>query len=115
MSQRPPISPRSPRAALEPEQVPLPPKHSKRARNPLVIIGNAVFTLLVILMLGAGAVFYYGKKTIETPGPLAEDKVVNIPKDSRKTDIGDLLKRSGVIGADRWTFVGAVYALNASS
>jgi UPF0755 protein len=115
MSQRPPISPRSPRAALEPEQVPQPPKHSKRARNPLVIIGNAVFTLLVLLMLGAGGIFYYGKKTIETPGPLSEDKVVNIPQGFRKTDIGDLLKRSGVIDADRWTFIGAVYALNANS
>ncbi len=115
MSQRPPISPRSPRAALEPEQVPQPPKHSKRARNPLVIIGNAVFTLLVLLMLGAGGIFYYGKKTIETPGPLTEDKVVNIPQGSRKTDIGDLLKRSGVIAADRWTFIGAVYGLNANS
>ena len=34
MSERPPISPRSPRAALEPEQVPPPPKRSERARNP---------------------------------------------------------------------------------
>jgi UPF0755 protein len=115
MSQRPPISPRSPRAALEPEQVPQPPKHSKRARNPLVIIGNAVFTLLVILMLGAAGVFYYGKKTIETPGPLAEDKVVNIPPRAGMTDIGDILQRSGVISADRWTFIGSVLALNARS
>jgi UPF0755 protein len=66
-------------------------------------------------MLGAGGIFYYGKKTIEAPGPLNEDKVVNIPQGFRKTDIGDLLKRSGVIEADRWTFIGAVYALNANS
>ena len=46
MSQRPPISPRSPRAALEPEQVPRPPLRSQRARNPLVMIGNAIMTLL---------------------------------------------------------------------
>src|SRR5947208_1583279 len=44
MSERPPISPRSPRAALEPEQVPPPPKRSDRARNPLVVFGNAVTT-----------------------------------------------------------------------
>ena len=42
MSERPPISPRSPRAALEPEQVPPPPKRSERARNPFVIVGNAI-------------------------------------------------------------------------
>jgi UPF0755 protein len=113
MSQRPPISPRSPRAALEPEQVPQPPKHSKRARNPLVIVGNAVFTLLVLLMLAAGGIFYYGKKAIETPGPLTEDKVVNIPPRAGMTDIGDILQRAGVISADRWTFIGGVLALNA--
>ena len=45
MSERPPISPRSPRAALEPEQVPPPPKRSERARNPFVIVGNAASTV----------------------------------------------------------------------
>jgi UPF0755 protein len=68
MSERPPISPRSPRAALEPEQVPPPPKRSERARNPFVIVGNAIITILLIGMLGTGAVYYYGKKTIESPG-----------------------------------------------
>lgn len=115
MSQRPPISPRSPRAALEPEQVPQPPKRSQRARNPFVIVGNAIFTILVVAMLLVGGAFWYGKKTIEAPGPLRDDTVVNIPQGARKTDIADLLKRANVIAADRWTFVGAVYALNASS
>ena len=45
MSERSPISPRSPRAALEPEQVPPPPKRSERARSPLVIAGNAIITV----------------------------------------------------------------------
>jgi len=54
MSERPPISPRSPRAALEPEQVPPPPRRSERARNPFVVIGNAIITILIILMIGAG-------------------------------------------------------------
>lgn len=115
MSQRPPITPRSPRAALEPEQVPEPPKRSRRARNPFVVIGNAIFTLLVVAMLLAGAAFWYGKKMVEAPGPLREDVVVNIPQGARKTDIADILKRADVIAADRWTFVGAVYALNANS
>ena len=53
MSERPPISPRSPRAALEPEQVPPPPKRSERARNPFVVVGNAIITILLIAMIGA--------------------------------------------------------------
>jgi UPF0755 protein len=52
MSERPPISPRSPRAALEPEQVPPPPKRSERARNPFVIVGNAIITIVLVLMIG---------------------------------------------------------------
>src|SRR3978361_1782981 len=79
MSERPPISPRSPRAALEPEQVPPPPKRSERARNPFVVIGNAIITILIVLMIGAGTAYYYGRQLLETPGPLQEDKVVNIP------------------------------------
>lgn len=115
MSQRPPIAPRSPRAALEPEQVPQPPKHSQRARSTLVVVGNAIFTFLIVVMVLAGGVFFYGKKTIEAKGPLAEDKVVNIPPRAGMTDIGDILQRNGVISADRWTFIGSVLALNARS
>ena len=48
MSERPPISPRSPRAALEPEQVPPPPKRSERARNPFVVVGNAIITIVLV-------------------------------------------------------------------
>ncbi len=115
MSQRPPIAPRSPRAALEPEQVPQPPKHSQRARSPRVVVGNAIMTFLIVAMLLTGGVFFYGKKTIEAKGPLAQDKVVNIPARAGMTDIGDILLRSGVISADRWTFIGSVLALNARS
>src|SRR4030081_3617997 len=79
MSERPPISPRSPRAALEPEQVPPPPKRSERARNPFVVVGNAIITIVLVLMLGAGAVYVYGRQKIEAAGPLQEDKIVNIP------------------------------------
>src|SRR3954466_8296548 len=79
MSERPPISPRSPRAALEPEQVPPPPKRSERARNPFVIVGNAIITILLIAIIGVGGAYVYGKQLIEAPGPLKEDKIVNIP------------------------------------
>jgi len=92
MSERPPISPRSPRAALEPEQVPPPPKRSERARNPFVVVGNAIITLLLIGMLGTGAAYYYGKKTLEAPGPLQEDKTVVIPSRAGMTDIADVLR-----------------------
>jgi UPF0755 protein len=113
MSERPPISPRSPRAALEPEQVPPPPRRSERARNPFVIVGNAIITLLLVLMIGAGAAYYYGRQMIEAPGPLREDKVVLIPSRAGMSDIADVLQREGVIDNNRLAFIGAVLALKA--
>ena len=74
------ITPRSPRAALEPEHVPVPTRRSKRVRNPLVIIGNAIFTLLILLVIGGGAAVVFGKLRFEAPGPLQADKIVNIPQ-----------------------------------
>jgi UPF0755 protein len=115
MSERPPISPRSPRAALEPEQVPPPPKRSERARNPFVVVGNAVITIILVLMIGIGGGYFYGRQKIEAPGPLQEDKIVNIPARAGMTDIADTLQREGVIDNNRWAFIGAVFALKARS
>src|SRR5246500_1197390 len=115
MSERPPISPRSPRAALEPERVPPPPKRSDRARNPFVVVGNAIITIVVLLLIGTGTAYYYGKQTLEAPGPLQEDKVVNIPARAGKRDIADVLNREGVTDVNPWIFIGSVFALKASS
>src|SRR5215475_3943912 len=115
MSERPPISPRSPRAALEPEKVPPPPRRSERARNPFVIVGNAIITIVLVVMVGAGLVYYYGRQTIEAPGPLREDKIVNIPSRAGMADIADVLQREGVIDSNRWSFIGAVFAMKARS
>jgi UPF0755 protein len=115
MSERPPISPRSPRAALEPEQVPPPPKRSERARNPFVVVGNAIITIVLVLMIGVGAAYVYGKQKIEAPGPLQEDRIVNIPARAGMTDIADILQREGVIDNNRWAFIGSVFALKARS
>ncbi|MGC2082042.1 MAG: endolytic transglycosylase MltG [Bradyrhizobium sp.] len=115
MSERPPISPRSPRAALEPEQVPPPPRRSDRARNPFVVVGNAIITLLLLLLIGAGAVYYYGRQALEKPGPLQEDKVVNIPARAGARDIAEVLNREGVTDVNPWIFVGSVHALKAAA
>lgn len=114
MSERPPISPRSARAQLEPEQVPQP-RRSERARNPFVIVGNAIFTLIIIAMLGAGAAYFYGRQMLEASGPLQADKIVNIPAKLGTMDIADILIREGVIDTNRWGFLGGVTALKARS
>lgn len=107
-----PFAPRSPRAALEPERVPLPARRSRRVRHPLVVAGNAVFTLLILIAIVAGAALFVGKQRFDAPGPLTEDKTVNIPKGLGTRDIADLLSREGVINQP-WVFIGSVVVLKA--
>ena len=106
------ISPRSPRAALEPERVPVPTRRSARARHPLVVIGSGFLTLLCLLLLVPLGAVVIGKQRFDAPGPLAEDKVVNIPTKLGIRDIADLLVREGVIDQP-WVFIGGVFVLKA--
>ncbi len=107
-----PKPPRSPRAALEPERVPLPNRRSQRVRHPLVIAGNAIFTVLILISVVVGGALYVGRQRFETPGPLTADKVVNIPRGLGIRDIADVLQREGVIDQP-WVFIGGVLALKA--
>jgi len=104
--------PRSPRAALEPERVPVPRRHSRRVRHPIVVVGNAIFTALIVVAIAVGAGLFIGKQRFEAPGPLAEDKLVNIPRGLGIRDIADLLQREGVIDQP-YVFMGSVIALKA--
>jgi UPF0755 protein len=109
------ISPRSPRAALEPDHVPLPPRNSRpsrRVRNPLVIVGNAVFTILILVLVVGGSATVLGKSRLETPGPLQEEKIVIIPR-AGILEIADQLKREGVVDEHRVVFLAGVLALGA--
>ncbi|HMJ43760.1 MAG TPA: endolytic transglycosylase MltG [Pseudolabrys sp.] len=103
---------RSPRAALEPERVPPPRRRSKKVRHPLVIVGNAIFTALIVISVAVGGTLFIGKQRFEAPGPLPEDKVVNIPRGLGIKDIADVLVREGVIDQP-WVFMGGVIVLKA--
>jgi peptidoglycan lytic transglycosylase G len=106
------MMPRSPRAALQPQRVPAPRRRSRRVRHPLVIIGNAIFTVLIVVAVTVGGALYFGKQRFDAPGPLAQEKVVNIPHGLGIKDISDLLTREGVIDQP-WVFVGGVLVLKA--
>ena len=53
-----------------------------------------------------------GKQRFDAPGPLADDRVVNIPRGAGMRDIADVLVRDGVIDQP-WVFVGGVLVLKA--
>ena len=107
-----PAVPRSPRAALEPERVPMPSRRSSRARHPVIVVGNAIFTVLIVILVAVGAALFFGKQRFDAPGPLADDKVVNIPRGLGTRDIADVLQREGVIDQP-YIFMGGVIALKA--
>jgi UPF0755 protein len=106
------VTPRSARARLEPERVPQPARPSRRARHPIVIAGNAIFTTILILAVVGGIALAVGKQRFEAPGPLAQDRTVNIPQKTKLRDIAEILQREGVI-EHSWVFVGGVLALKA--
>src|SRR5881227_3244114 len=106
------VAPRSPRAALEPEYMPEPKRPSRRARHPLIIAGNAIFSIILLLAIAGGVAWSYGKHKFEQQGPLDRDKVVNIPKGLGLRDIADLLARENVI-EQPWVFIGGVLVLKA--
>jgi UPF0755 protein len=107
------LTPRSPRTAPRTGHGQMPPsRRSKRARHPFVVIGNAIITLFILAAVVAGSLLLVGKQRFDAPGPLAEDRVVNIPRGSGIRDISDVLMREGVIDQP-WVFVGGVLALKA--
>ncbi|MGE0751171.1 MAG: endolytic transglycosylase MltG [Variibacter sp.] len=92
--------------------MPQPARPSRRARHPIVIAGNAVFTTIVVLAIVAGIAMAIGKQRFEAPGPLEQEKVVNIPRGLGVRDIADYLQREGVIDQP-WVFVGGVLFMKA--
>lgn len=105
-------TPRSARAALEPERLVTPKLRSRRARHPVVIVGNAIFTFVLLLAVVLGALAYWGNQRFQEQGPLAEDKLVNIPRGAGIRDIGEILAREGVI-RDPWIFIAGAAAMKA--
>ena len=106
------LVPRSPRTAIEPDMVEVPTRRSAGARHPLVVIGNAIVSIFVLLAVVAGVVLFIGKERFEEPGPLPQDRIVNIPHGSGMRDIADVLTREGVIDQP-WVFIGGVLVLKA--
>jgi UPF0755 protein len=88
--------PKSARAALRPEKVPMPARRSQRVRHPVVVAGNAFFTVLIILAIGIGAGVVLINNRLNAPGPLQEDKIVNVAR-AGVSDLADTLQREGVI------------------
>lgn len=96
-------APKSPSEALKPAAPPPPPPKTRRRRRPFIALMSGLFTIAIVLagVIGLG-VMMLGQQA-RTPGPLAADKVVIIPKDSGLGEIVGVLEREGVLDHP-WAF-----------
>jgi UPF0755 protein len=92
--------------------VEVPMRRSASARHPLVIIGNAIISVFVLSAATVGIALFIGKQRFDLPGPLPQDRIVNIPRGSGMRDIADDLSREGVIDQP-YVFIGGVLVLKA--
>jgi UPF0755 protein len=101
------VSPRSPREALQPEQAPPPPAASRRAKNKFVVIASGIFTFLMLLAIGLGAVMFIGQHQFNAQGPLETTTNINVQRGKGLREIAQQLQREGVID-QAWVFLGGI-------
>ncbi len=102
------VAPKSPTEALQPEQVPPPPKRSRAARHPLVVFFNFVLTIVIVGAVLVGGGLLFGKMQFDSPGSLDQARTVTIDAGAGVRGIADRLQREGVI-ASKWLFVAGVW------
>lgn len=104
MNTSPRVAPKSPSEALKPVAPPAPPpKARRRRRSPFIAMLSGLFTAALVVAGLAGAGIAIVNSQSKAPGPLANDRVLIVPKDSGVTEIAELLEREGVI-EHPWSF-----------
>jgi UPF0755 protein len=94
---------------LEPSRPPGPPRGMTpptggRRGGGFMRFVSGLFTLLVFLMVGAGALAALLYHQFETPGPLAVSRVIAVPKGEGRIEIATRLEKEGAI-SNRWAFI----------
>lgn len=95
------IIPKSPKEALRPEKVPLPPRRSREARSQLVIFLNFVMTVITFLTVAAVAMVYYAFREYQQPGPLETDTTYLVREGAGISEIAEGLERKNIISNSR--------------
>ncbi len=103
------INPRSPGDALRPERVPPPPPRSQQARHPIVIVMNFAMTILVVGVLGAVGLFFFGKLRFEQASHFDQPRSVSIERGTGLRAIAEELHERGLISS-KWIFIAGVRA-----
>lgn len=94
----PRVAPKSPSEALKPVAPPAPPpKARRRRRSPFLSMLSGLFTIALVGAGVVGAGIAVVSSQSKSPGPLASDRVLIIPKESGLTEIAELLQREGLV------------------
>jgi conserved hypothetical protein, YceG family len=95
--QQPRVAPRSPSEAIKPMAAPPPPPRLRRRRGGMLSLFSGLLTLFVALAVAGAFGFGVMHREVTAKGPLQNDKVVLIPKNTGTNEIADILKDEGVI------------------
>ena len=94
--EQPRLAPRSPSEALKPSLAPPPPR-IRRRRGGMLSVMSGLLTLIVALALAGIFGFTMLQHEVTAKGPLQNDKVVLIPRNTGTSEIAGILKEEGVI------------------
>jgi UPF0755 protein len=92
-----PLGSKGPQSVQPPEMPQLPPRRPRRGG--LLAKISALFTLLIFVFAAGAVAIIYGQSLINGQGPLAQDKIVLIPRGSGTSEIAAILEQEGVISS----------------
>jgi UPF0755 protein len=103
----------SPAEAATPRSAPKRPASAKPIRErrklgPVFRFINGLLTIGALVLLCVGGAAAYLQSSLDTPGPLAQSKLVVIPRGEETQSIADRLERDGVV-SNRNSFVAGYY------
>lgn len=91
-------TPRSAAQAIKPETVAQPDaKHAKRARSPVVVFMNGLFSLALLGVVILGVLMYFANVQFNANGPHATDRTITIERGMATRQIAGLLEARGII------------------
>ena len=96
---RRPMTPKSARETLQPDEVPPPPKRSSAAKHPIVVSLNFVLTIAVVLVVVVGGLGLYTKVRFDEAGTLQDDFILPVAPGAGLTEIADTLDEAGAISS----------------
>lgn len=98
-----PIVPKTANEALRPEAGTPPPARtrSRASRNQFVVFLNFMLSLVILMVLAAGAIVYLGKREFDGQGPSTTDTTFMVKPNSSVGEIAGQLERRGLISDAR--------------